>query len=79
MSSKKRFSDDPEMRDWARVILKGCGGEGSIIHGLQALMNRPADSMPRGEALKRLRALRAACPPFAGRHHSLELSPAAAA
>jgi hypothetical protein len=66
------------MRELASAILESCGAECGIIFRLRALMSTAENALPREEAIRQLRRLRACCPPFAGRH-SLELSPAAAA
>ncbi len=67
------------MRDLALTILKSHGGERDIVLRLQTLMNTPDNAMPLNEAMNRLRALRASCPPFAGRHSGIRISVAAAA
>ena len=49
------------MRELAMWILKSCGGERQIILQVQSIMNSLDDTLPKEEALAKLRALRSAC------------------
>ena len=51
------------MRDLAMHILEHCGGDRDIIRQVQSLMNSAEDTVPKEEALGKLRALRTACLP----------------
>jgi len=60
---KRKFSDHADMRELAMSILERCGGDRHTIREVQSLMNSVDDTLPKEEALKKLRALRTTCEP----------------